>query len=150
MPNRKNDTFSEFTDAVNKATSAIKACLRQRFREQGIDLTFEMVQVLRCLWNKDGVKQQELACLTLKDKASLTLLIDNLAKRNLVQRTEDPTDRRNKLITLKPEGQRLKHVIQPLIDEIQTLAGRDVSQEWLKNGTALFEKMCANLKTAGV
>ena len=150
MPNRKNNTFSEFTDAVTKATLAIKACLRQRFRERGIDLTFEMVQVLRCLWTRDGVKQQELACLTLKDKASLTLLIDNLSKRGLVQRTEDPTDRRNKLITLTTEGQRLKQIIQPLVDEVQALAGRDVPQEWLKNGTALFEKMYDNLKAAGV
>lgn len=150
MSNRKHDTFSEFTDSMNKATSAIRAYMRQRFREHGIDLTFEMVQVLRCLWNEDGVKQQELACLTLKDKASLTLLIDNLSKRNLVQRTEDPTDRRNKLITLKPEGQRLKHLILPLIEEMQTLAGRDVPQELLKSGATLFQKIYDNLKTAGV
>jgi DNA-binding MarR family transcriptional regulator len=150
MANKKNDTFSEFTGSMTKATSAMRAYMRQRFRERGIDLTFEMVQVLRCLWDKDGVNQRELACLTLKDKASLTYLIDNLSKRNLVQRTEDPTDRRNKLITLKPEGQRLKHIIQPLVGEMQTLAGRDVPPELLKNGTALFEKMYANLKTTGL
>lgn len=150
MSHKKNDTFSEFIASMHKATSAIRAYMRQRFREQGVDLTFEMVQVLRCLWNKDGVNQQELACLTCKDKASLTLLIDNLSKRHLVQRTEDPTDRRNKLITLKPEGHRLKHIIQPLIDELETLAEKDVPQEWLKNGTALFGQMYANLKSAGV
>ena len=141
----KNDTFSAFTTVMSKAQLEIKSFLRNKFKEHNIDLTFEMLQVLNHLWTKEGVNQQELANLLHKDKASLTYLIDNLAKRNLVQRTEDGNDRRNKIITLKPEGASLKDIIRPWIDEMYTVAGQDVAVELLENGINLFNKISNNL-----
>lgn len=141
----KNDTFSNFTIAMSKAQLELKSFLRNKFKEHHIDLTFEMLQVLNHLWTKEGVNQQELANLLLKDKASLTYLIDNLAKRDLVQRTEDGNDRRNKIITLKPEGAKLKDIIRPWIDEMYTVAGQGVSVELLENGIELFNKIYNNL-----
>jgi DNA-binding MarR family transcriptional regulator len=141
----KNNTFSAFTTAMNKAQMEFKSFLRNKFKEHNIDLTFEMLQVLNHLWTKEGVNQQELANLLHKDKASLTYLIDNLAKRDLVQRTEDGNDRRNKIITLKPEGAKLKDVIRPWIDEMYTVAGQNVPVELLKNGIDLFNKIYNNL-----
>jgi DNA-binding MarR family transcriptional regulator len=145
MANTKNDTFSDFTSAMSMAQLELKSFLRNKFKEHNIDLTFEMLQVLNHLWTKEGVNQQELANLLHKDKASLTYLIDNLAKRNLVQRTEDGNDRRNKIITLKPAGAKLKDIIRPWIDEMYTVAGQNVPVELLKNGIDLFNKIHNNL-----
>jgi DNA-binding MarR family transcriptional regulator len=145
MTKTKNGAFSDFTKAMSMAQSELKSFLRTKFKEHNIDLTFEMLQVLIHLWNKEGVNQQELANLIGKDKASLTYLIDNLAKRDLVQRTEDGDDRRNKIITLKPEGARLKDIIRPWIDEMYTVAGQDVPIELLENGINLFNKIYHNL-----
>ncbi len=75
--------------AMKKAHQEMKLFMRGKFREHNIDLTFEMLQVLMHLWEREGVNQQELADLLLKDKASLTYLIDNLSKRKLVRRTAD-------------------------------------------------------------
>lgn len=146
MATTKNDTFHAFITTMSKAHLEIKSFLRNKFRENNIDLTFEMLQVLNHLWNKEGVNQQELANLLHKDKASLTYLIDNLSKRDLVQRTEDAADRRNKIITLKPEGLRLKNVIRPWIDEMYTVAGKGVPVELLDNGINLFGKIYTNLR----
>lgn len=141
----KNDTLSAFTLSMRKALLEFKSFLRTKLKESNIDLTFEMLQVLIELWKKDGVNQQELANLLHKDKASLTYLIDNLSKRKLVQRFEDPTDRRNKIITLLPEGSRLERVILPWIDEMYTIAGKDIPVQLVKDGITLFEKMRSNL-----
>jgi DNA-binding MarR family transcriptional regulator len=145
MPNTKNDIFSNFTTAMSKAQLEFKSFLRNKFKEHNLNLTFEMLQVLNHLWTKEGINQQELANLLLKDKASLTYLIDNLAKRDLVQRTEDGNDRRNKIITLKPEGAKLKDIIRPWIDEMYAVAGQGVSVELLENGIDLFNKIHNNL-----
>jgi len=150
MEEKKNSTFAEFSSTVVKANMAFKCFMRSKFKEHGIDLSFEMLQVLLCLWEKEGVKQQEIANIVLKDKASLTLLIDNLTRRKLVMRTEDVNDRRNKLVTLTEEGMQLKCQIMPWIHEMYSIAGKGISQDLLKEGILLFEKICGNLKTTVV
>jgi DNA-binding MarR family transcriptional regulator len=143
---QKKNTFAEFSSTVLKTQAAFKCFMRNKFREHGIDLSLEMLQVLVCLWEKEGVKQQEVADIVMKDKASLTLLIDNLARRNLVKRMEDPNDRRNKLVTLTCDGAALRHTIEPWIEEMYEMAGRDVPEQMLTEGIVLFDKIYGNLK----
>ena len=149
MENSKNEIFVLFTSTMVKAQNELKAFMRNKLKGHNIDLTFEMLQVLIHLWEKQGVNQQELANLLHKDKASMTYLIDNLSKRKLLQRSEDSADRRNKLITLTPAGLALKSLILPWIDELYTIAGKNVTKETLQNGISLFEKMYSNLATTG-
>lgn len=148
MPISKNDTLSAFTSTMVMVQSEFKSFIRNKLKENNLDLTFEMLQVLLLLWKKDDVNQQELANLLHKDKASLTYLIDNLSKRKLVKRSEDPSDRRNKRITLMSEGARLNDIIRPWIDEMFTIAGKDIPAQLFKDGIALFEKMQTNLRQA--
>lgn len=145
MAAKKQDIFSEFTKSIIKTQLRFKTFLRARFREHNVDITFEMMQILLRLWEQDGINQQELANMTFKDKASLTYLIDNLAKRGLVERTEDANDRRNKLIILTAEGLRLKKQILPWIDEMYAVAGQGISAEELKTGIKLFAAIHDNL-----
>src|ERR1700735_439870 len=94
-------TKTEIALELGRAMTDLKNHLRRniqlKIHEQGIDLTFEMLEILSCLWKKAGVNQQELADLTLRDKSGITYLIDNLAKREIVTRVEDEKDRRNRL-----------------------------------------------------
>ena len=145
MATSKNETAAVFMTAMHKAQSEFKTFLRNKFRDSGLNLTFEMLQVLSHLWEKQGVNQQEIANLLHKDKASVTYLIDNLSKRKLVQRSEDAVDRRNKLITLTAQGLALKKTIRPWIDELFTIASKDLTKETLRYGILLFEKMHSNL-----
>jgi len=95
-------TKTEIALELGRAMTDLKNHLRRniqlRIREQGIDLTFEMLEILSCLWKKDGVNQQELADQTLRDKSGITYLIDNLVRRQIVTRVEDEKDRRNRLV----------------------------------------------------
>ncbi|MCJ8165989.1 MarR family transcriptional regulator [Pontibacter sp. E15-1] len=120
--------------------------MRQKFKEHDVNITFEMLQVLRFLWGKDGVNQQEIADAILKDKASLTYLLDNLVRRKLVQRTEDSQDRRNKIITLTDEGQEMKDLIMPWITEMFEIAGRNIPSELIGSGLILFEAIYLNFE----
>lgn len=146
MSAKKNEEFVDFFSGVSKAILLLKTFLRNKIKSSNLDLTFEMLQVLKFLWNKQNANQQEIANMTLKDKASLTYLIDNLTKRGLVIRTEDKEDRRNKLISLTPEGLALKEVIEPWLDEMYSRAAKEISPELLKSGTELFTKINDNLE----
>lgn len=148
MSTEKNQEFVEFLSGVNKTILALKTFLRNKIKVNNLDLTFEMLQVLKYLWNNKNVNQQEIANMTLKDKASLTYLIDNLTKRNLVFRTEDKDDRRNKLISLTREGLALKKIIEPWLEEMYTLAGKNISSQLISGGSELFKKINDNLEAS--
>ncbi|KAA9332812.1 MarR family winged helix-turn-helix transcriptional regulator [Adhaeribacter soli] len=146
MPQVKKENLITFVREMARVNLLLKAFMRQKFKEHNIDLTSEMMQVMMTLWRKDGINQQEIANITVKDKASLTYLIDNLARRELVQRTEDENDRRNKLITLTAKGWELKEMAAPWIDEMFELVGKDIASEIVTKGITLLETMATNLE----
>ncbi|HEY4651712.1 MAG TPA: MarR family transcriptional regulator [Pontibacter sp.] len=150
MEPQTHDTFATFLHELSKVTAVMKGFIRQKLREHNINITFEMMQVLRFLWDKDGVNQQEIADAILKDKASLTYLIDNLVRRKLVQRTEDSQDRRNKIITLTEEGRQLQELILPWVSEMYRVAGKDISEDLVKSGIDLFSAIYVNFQRESI
>jgi DNA-binding MarR family transcriptional regulator len=142
----KNQTFADFSESLTHLNNTFKSFIRQRLKAHQIDITTEMLLVLRFLWTKNGVNQQEIADAIQKDKASLTYLIDNLTHRNLLQRQGDPTDRRNKLIVLTSDGQKLKKIIEPWIEEIYSGAVKDVKKEELETAISVFKSISKNVK----
>lgn len=146
MDQTDNKNIVDFLHQFYKVTGVMKSFMRQQFKAHDLDITFEMLQVLQFLWNKDGVNQQEIADAILKDKASLTYLIDNLVRRKLVQRTEDSHDRRNKIITLTTPGQEMQNKIEPSIAEMYRLASKDIPEGLLENGLTLFSIIYQNFQ----
>ena len=57
---------------------------------------------------KEGLSQQELCNATFRDKPSITRLVDNLEKLNLVKRVASENDRRINRIYLTRQGQKWK------------------------------------------
>ena len=102
---------------------AFRQTLQRVLKRLNGDMTFEMLQVMNCLWNEQGISQQSLAEKTAKDKACLTNLINNLEKKNWVIRKEDSSDRRNRLIFLTVQGEELALTVKPLINDIYTQTG---------------------------
>ncbi|HMI64260.1 MAG TPA: MarR family transcriptional regulator [Puia sp.] len=146
----KNITKSELALEFGRSMTEFRNYLRQyiqgKIKEHSINITFEMLEVMSCLWKKDGINQQELADLTLRDKSSMTYLLDNLVKRKMVIRVEDASDRRNKLIYLTKEGTNLKEQLNPWVAEVYTMATEEVGVNDLQMGVALLNKMIGNLK----
>ena len=142
-------TKSEVTVAFNRKLLQVNNAYRQfiqcKLKQHNVDLTFEMLQVMGCLWTEDNINQQEIANITVKDKASMTYLIDNLTKRGLVSRLEDTNDRRNKLVVLTEKGRSLKSKIQPVIDEMHEITGKNVDVARLKEFITILDKIEDNL-----
>lgn len=138
------DIISKFIKEITLVNLGFKQYLQSRLRESNIDLTFEMLQVLHSLWQKDGVNQQELADTTAKDKASMTYVIDNLVKRNLVYRQEG-VDRRNNVVFLTPEGKAIKKQIQPWIKSLNSAVSYNVPVGQLEELVQAMQKIRKNL-----
>ncbi|MBV2225910.1 MAG: MarR family transcriptional regulator [Sphingobacterium mizutaii] len=97
---------------------AIKQFYFQKVKELELDVTYEMVQVLAVLWREKELNQQDIAEEVQKSKASVTPLIDNLCKRDLVQRVPDANDRRNNKIVLTEKGWKYQSHLEPVQKEL--------------------------------
>lgn len=105
-----------------KTRMAFRQTLQRVLKRNNIDITFEMLQIMNCLWHKQGVSQQVLAEKTAKDKACLTNLMTNLEKKGFVIRKEDPNDRRSRLVYLTSKGEDVNNNIRPFIMEMYSKA----------------------------
>lgn len=108
---------------------ASRQAMQRLLKRNNGEITFEMLQIMSCLWNEQGISQQTLAERTAKDKACLTNLMLNLEKKGYVYRKEAPEDRRNKLVYLTEEGEKLHNWIAPLLENyykrLEDLLGKE-------------------------
>lgn len=108
MPNnqfRKGELYSFMT---GKASTAIARRLQKNFKSAGLDITVEQWSVLYHLWKNDAMSQQQLCEATFRDKPSITRLVDNLEKLQLVKRVASREDRRINQIFLTDAGKALE------------------------------------------
>ena len=122
-----------------KLSAAINRKLYRSFRKMSIDITPEQWTVLFYLWSRDGVTQQELCNVTFKDKPSMTRLIDNLEKQQLVVRSPGVRDRRINLIHLTEKGRELEATTNPLVTSVMRMALEGVvPTRWVAAAKAAF------------
>jgi len=111
---KKGELYSFIT---GKASTAIARRLQKKFNAADLNLTIEQWSVLYHLWKQDGISQQELCSATFRDKPSITRLVDNLEKLQLVKRVASDSDRRMNLIFLTKQAQKLHEQTMELAQE---------------------------------
>ena len=93
---------------LQELISELHNCCKERYTKEA--KAFKMPQAeLRCLMLFEGHKYLtgiQIAGLLEVAKSRATVIIENLEKKRLVQRSHDPNDARVKLIRLTPAGQR--------------------------------------------
>ena len=72
--------FRELMLQVVRTRMAFRRSMQRTLKKNNAGITFEMLQILSCLWHEQGITQQVLAERTAKDKACLTNLMNNLEK----------------------------------------------------------------------
>ena len=90
---------------------------QKKFNAAELNLTIEQWSVLYHLWRQDGMSQQELCNATFRDKPSITRLVDNLEKLQLVKRVASETDRRINLIYLTRYAQKMQEQTMSMAEE---------------------------------
>ena len=117
MPNNQFKKSELYSFITGKASTAIARRLQRKFNQAGLNLTIEQWSVLYHLWKEDGKSQQELCNATFRDKPSITRLVDNLEKLQLVKRVASETDRRINLIYATKYSQKLQEQTMEMAEE---------------------------------
>lgn len=108
---------------------------------QAYQLTISQFGVLEAIYHLGPLCQKDLGKKILKTSGNITLVIDNLEKRNLVIREKDPEDRRRFTIQLTPEGLDLIETIFPEHSKIAVSVFSVLEPEEQKSLGQLLKKL---------
>ncbi len=109
---------------LGKTMKIVDYYIQELMIDHNLDLTKEQMIVLKRLHDKDGIPQNELAFLTLRNKSSLTRLLVKMEKKGYILRTQDQLDKRVNKVFLTEKGRetyiKTRPVITQLIDTMET------------------------------
>jgi len=143
MKNEFTTPVKPLVDSIIALRTSLKQYYIQKIKEQRLDITYEMLQVLAALWKNEQMNQQDIAIAIQKNKASVTPLIDNLCKRDLVRRVSDPNDRRNNLIELTVKGDEYRTLLDPVQHDLYSAILQEIAEKKVLEITASLEKLTA-------
>jgi DNA-binding MarR family transcriptional regulator len=146
MPNNQFKKGELYSFITGKASTAIARNLQKKFNAAGLKITIEQWSVLYHLWKEEGKSQQELCNATFRDKPSITRLVDNLEKLQLVRRVPADDDRRINLIYLTRQAQKLQEETMALAEETLNEALRGVPEDRIGICKEVLQIVYDNLK----
>lgn len=104
--------------------------------QNNIEVTRAQWVILTMLGEEDGISQFELACSANRDKASITRLISNMEKKNLVARIPDKEDKRVNKIYITTYGKEVLEKQFPVLSKVANAIEEGLSSDeldFLKN-----------------
>jgi len=146
MPNNQFKKGELYSFVTGKASTAIARRLQKKFNNAGLNLTIEQWSVLYHLWKQEGMSQQELCNATFRDKPSITRLVDNLEKLDLVKRVGSENDRRINRIYLTKQALKLQEQSMILAEETLNEALETVPVEKIDVCKEVLQIVYDNLK----
>lgn len=145
MPNNQFKRGELYSVINAMAATAIARRLQKNFRNAGLDITIEQWSILYHLWKQDCLSQQELCDKTFRDKPSITRLIDNLEKLQLVTRTASKEDRRKNLICLTPAARELEQQTITIANQTMDEALVNITKDEIETVKNVLQKVYDNL-----
>ena len=127
---------TEFVRLVYRVSTAWRREIDYRVRDFGVtEATWRPLLYIGRLG--DGQRQTDLAAALMIEAASLVRLVDALERAGLVERIEDPDDRRSKRLTMTPEG-------RAVYDKVAALHSQ-LAQDFIKDVSPADLDVCAGV-----
>ena len=111
----------------------------------GVDISLDQWQVLGPIWQLKSPSQKELGEICLKDKASITRIVDSLEKKSLVVRIADQIDHRIKRVVLTNLGKQLFYDVLPIMEKTREEVRGDISEDQIIIFKNVLSKIIQNL-----
>ena len=117
----------------------------QNSHNSGLDISMDQWIVLGPIWENDGVSHKEISEYCLKDKTSVTKIIDTLEKKNLVVRVADQLDHRVKRVVLSNKGKELFLQAIPIMELTRDQLREGITEQDIESLRSVLTKIYNNL-----
>ncbi len=129
---------------IAKTRNILKNELEKELKPYGISYAQRVILIR--LSEKDALTQKELAQDTYFEQSNMTLMLDKLEQKGLIQRIPKENDRRAYLVMITPEGLKLRETLIALGDQVIEKAFRGVDRRQKEELAHLLNRLYSNLQ----
>ena len=133
---------------IGSTTKMVDNYLHEAFQCEGLDLSKEQMIVLKKLHENDGLIQNELAFLTLRDKSSLARLLAKMERKNYISREQDDFDRRVNRVFFTEAGRIAFNRTRPIIVGLTEIMEKNITEEEIFQLINTLQRIQHNITTA--
>ena len=132
---------------LGKTVKILDFFVQEYFNKAQLDLTKEQMVVLKKLSFEDGLNQNELAFLTLRNKSSLTRLLSKMETKEYIKREQDSSDKRIKRVFITEKGKAIFQKSRPVIKNIITRIEDNISEKEKQEMIKTLKKIQSNFSS---
>ena len=129
---------------IGSTIKVIDYYIHEEIKAEKLDLTKEQIIILKNLFFNDGINQNELACLTLRNKSSLTRLLVKMEKKNYIIRKQSKEDKRINNVFITPLGKEMFVQTRPMIKKTMDIMEKDILKKEKQIMISLLKKIQTN------
>ncbi len=131
---------------IDKTNKVARKYSQDAFVKAGFDVTVDQWLVLKKIADTEQINQVELAASLFKDTASITRILQLLAKKKLVRKEFKESDRRNLLLSLTSKGEQFYKQLLPLVRAMRIQGVYDFNEVEREQIKRLLIRMIRNLE----
>ncbi len=133
---------------INRLSALSRREVSKRFAAAGHKISPEEWAILLVLWSRGPQTPGVLSDQTIKDRTTVTRLIDGMVRKGVVARKENPDDRRRSDISLTPMGAGLQSELVPIAMGFTLEATKDVPPEDIETTVRTLRRFSENLTSS--
>ena len=130
---------------INSAQRVMTRRFVQNATKSGLDISLDQWMILGPIWQFESISQKEIGEICLKDKTSITRIIDTLEQKNLVVRVEDQLDHRIKRVVLTNAGKQLFFDALPIMERTREEVRANISDNDIYTFKSVLSRILKNL-----
>jgi DNA-binding MarR family transcriptional regulator len=119
----------------------------QNVFNSGLDISMDQWMVLGPIWQLESPSQKDLGEICLRDKPTITRIIDSLEDKSLVVRVSDQIDHRIKRVVLTKAGKQLFYDVLPIMEKTREEVRGEIPEEQIEIFKNVLSKIIKNLNS---
>ena len=119
----------------------------QNVYDSGLNISMDQWMILGPIWQLESPSQKDLGKTCLRDKPTITRIIDSLEDKSLVVRVPDQIDHRIKRVVLTKAGKQLFYDVLPIMDKTREEVRGEIPEEDIETFKNVLSKIIKNLNS---
>ena len=119
----------------------------QNVYDSGLNISMDQWMILGPIWHLESPSQKDLGEICLRDKPTITRIIDSLEDKSLVVRVPDQIDHRIKRVILTNAGKQLFYDVLPIMEKTREEVRGDIPEEEIEIFKNVLSKIIKNLNS---
>jgi MarR family transcriptional regulator, transcriptional regulator for hemolysin len=132
--------------AIEKAIKSYRRFAQKQLKNGGLNITVDQWLTLSALHANPLLSQKQLADLVFKDNASITRIIDLLARNGFLKRNDHGSDKRRSQLTITSKGKKFIIKARKIVDNYRAAALRGIASHELRHAGKVMDLIIKNSK----